>query len=76
MFATQRAKAGTPKRNTPNLADWFEESFGPDEESLRSARQRFVHSLAAYAVVCYIMQVRTFLAAPDGVCCIMQVRAL
>lgn len=59
----QKAKGGTPKIATPTLGDWFEERFGgaggeSGRKEMETAKRRYAQSLAAYAVVCYIMQIK------------------
>jgi len=50
------------KRNDPeftNLKNFFEQHFGPPgSDELADAKANFVESLAAYSVVCYLMQIK------------------
>ncbi|OQS03164.1 phosphatidylinositol kinase (PIK-J), partial [Thraustotheca clavata] len=50
------------KRNHPNfvsLADFFESRFGePTSSSGQAARKAFVESMAAYSIVCYLLQIK------------------
>ena len=50
------------KRNDPNFTDlknFFEQHFGvPGSNELADAKANFVESLAAYSVVCYLMQIK------------------
>jgi len=56
----QRARGDTPSSATPTLSDWFEDKFGGDAsgQSLLQAKRRYAQSLAAYGVVCYLMQIK------------------
>ena len=48
------------KSGFPTLHDWFLNSFGnPDSRDFETARGCMMRSLAAYAVVCYLLQVRS-----------------
>lgn len=50
------------KRNDPDFTDlknFFEQHFGPPgSDELADAKANFVESLAAYSVVCYLMQIK------------------
>jgi phosphatidylinositol kinase/protein kinase (PI-3 family) len=47
------------KLGFPTLFDFFLNSFGrPESGEFEDARRNMIQSLAAYAVVCYILQVR------------------
>lgn len=50
------------KRNYPNfttLPDFFEDHFGsPSTEEFCAAKANFVESMAAYSIVCYLLQIK------------------
>ena len=50
------------KRNDPDFTDlknFFEQHFGPPgSDELADAKANFVESLAAYSVVCFLMQIK------------------
>eukprot|EP00584_Thalassiosira_punctigera_P016787 CAMPEP_0172560430 /NCGR_PEP_ID=MMETSP1067-20121228/88654_1 /TAXON_ID=265564 ORGANISM="Thalassiosira punctigera, Strain Tpunct2005C2" /NCGR_SAMPLE_ID=MMETSP1067 /ASSEMBLY_ACC=CAM_ASM_000444 /LENGTH=1363 /DNA_ID=CAMNT_0013350221 /DNA_START=178 /DNA_END=4266 /DNA_ORIENTATION=- len=49
------------KRNDPNftsLKRFFGHHFGPGSEELSNAKANFVESLAAYSIVCFLMQIK------------------
>jgi len=42
-----------------SLSSFFSAAFGPaDSKSFSDAQQNFVHSMAAYSVICYILQIK------------------
>lgn len=47
------------KANAYGLYEYFHEKFGPDLSPVfQYARENFIKSMAAYAVVCYILQIK------------------
>lgn len=49
------------KRNYPNWVDlptFFEEHYSEDADHLAGAKANFVESIAAYSIVCYLLQVK------------------
>ncbi len=49
----------------PTLKQYFEDRYGMDAGTLERAKTNFARSLAGYAVVCYIMQVRCIADSTD-----------
>eukprot|EP01103_Thecamoeba_quadrilineata_P013275 TRINITY_DN3637_c0_g1_i2.p1 TRINITY_DN3637_c0_g1~~TRINITY_DN3637_c0_g1_i2.p1 ORF type:complete len:678 (-),score=101.27 TRINITY_DN3637_c0_g1_i2:84-2117(-) len=49
------------KKNTPNftnLPNYFQQKFGQSPEKLQTACYNFADSLAAYSIVCYLLQIK------------------
>src|SRR5207249_1229615 len=50
------------KKDTPNfssLANFFEQYFGPKgSNAFKKAQRNFAESMAAYSVVCYLLQIK------------------
>jgi len=47
------------KQNKGTLMDYFREEFGElNSERFLTARKNFVHSCAAYCLICYFIQVK------------------
>ncbi len=62
-------KGRSPPGNS--LSDHFFAKFGPSgSRGCQEAQQRFVESLAAYSLICYLLQIkdRHNGAAPDAAC--------
>ena len=57
------------KKNDPHyttLADFFERLFGlRGSKSLAKAKQCFVESMAAYSIICFLLQVTTPAVSPQ-----------
>lgn len=59
-ISLDKLKKVTESMGDPNmsLAEFFKKQWGSSPEELKRARSNFISSLAAYSVVCYLLQIK------------------
>ncbi|ODQ80239.1 hypothetical protein BABINDRAFT_161206 [Babjeviella inositovora NRRL Y-12698] len=59
LYEMKVKEGGDPRYTYATLKDHFEKSFGdPKSSAYRRAQDNFANSLAAYSVICYVLQIK------------------